>query len=175
MNNETIHQIKARKVIQNNQEFLLGVFAMRQVKEFTRYTERLIVGYEEVEEEFVGTNVKRFNPIYNEQIQRKTNPTKIEKIADYLINDPSALFPTNIVIAIPRQVIDSMEEDGNDVTITLSEIVKKELQKPDGDVYLTVIDGQHRIKGIESAIARLKQQISNLNKTLRNYIQSTPK
>ena len=43
--------IKTRKVVQNNQEFLLGVFKISQVRNFTKYTERLIVGYKDVDDD----------------------------------------------------------------------------------------------------------------------------
>lgn len=155
--------IKARKVVQNNQEFLLGVFKISQVQDFTKYTERLIVGYKEVEDSVIDGNQTQIIPEYNEpQIQRKTNNAKVERIADYLITDPTAMFPTNIVIAIPQQVIDQKEEDNDgNTTIILNPIVKEELQKQNGDVFLTIIDGQHRIKGIERAIERVKESISN--------------
>lgn len=155
--------IKARKVVQNNQEFLLGVFKISQVRNFTKYTERLIVGYKDVDDdEKVFDDQKQIVPDYNPQIQRKTNNAKVETISDFLITDPTAMFPTNIVIAIPQQVIDEKIEDkeGN-TTITLNSIVKDELEKDNGDVFLTIIDGQHRIKGIERAIERLNNSINN--------------
>lgn len=155
--------INARKVVQNNQEFLLGVFKISQVQNFTRYTERLIVGFKEVlDDDRIYSDQVQILPDYNPQIQRKTNNAKVEKIADFLITDPSAMFPTNIVIAIPQEVIDSKVQDANNNTIiVLNPIVKEELNKIDGDVFLTIIDGQHRIKGIERAIERLTKSISD--------------
>jgi DGQHR domain-containing protein len=152
--------IKARKVVQNNQEFLLGVFKISQVQNFTKYTERLIVGFKEVDDIDIDGTQTQILPDYNPQIQRKTNNAKVERIADFLITDPTAMFPTNIVIAIPQQVIDEKIEDveGN-TTIFLNSIVKEELQKSSGDVFLTIIDGQHRIKGIERAIERVRELI----------------
>jgi DGQHR domain-containing protein len=157
--------IEARRVTQNNQEFLLGVFRIRQVQNFTKYTERLIVGFKEVgDEDKVYDEQSQIIPDYNPQIQRKTNNAKVERIADFLINDATAMFPTNIVIAIPKQVIDSISENEAGLTVlTLNKIVKEELQKENGDVYLTIIDGQHRIKGIERAIERLKHSIADEN------------
>lgn len=158
--------IKARKVIQNNQEFLIGIFRYEQVRDFTRYTKRLIIGFNEVDEEDqVFENQKQIVPHYNPEIQRKTNNSKIEGIAEFLINDPAAMFPTNIVLGIPQIVIDKKSEDefGN-TEITLNPIVKEELRKKDGDVFLTIIDGQHRIKGIERAIEKLKEDIAKLHK-----------
>lgn len=155
--------IRARKVIQNNQEFLLGVYKIREIQEFTKYTERLIVGYKDVnsEDDFFKDQTQII-PDYNPQIQRKTNKAKVERIADFLINDPTAMFPTNIIIAIPKQVNDQQEEDEKgSVTIYLNPIVKEELQKTDGDVFLTIIDGQHRLKGIECAIERVRYSINN--------------
>ena len=156
--------IKARKIVQNNQEFLLGVFSISQIRNFTKYTDRLIVGFKDVEEsDKIFEDQNQIIPEYNPQIQRKTNNSKVEKIADFLITDPSAMFPTNIVIAIPQQVIDikEIEADGVTTRIILNPIVKEELKKDDGNVFLTVIDGQHRIKVIERAIVRLEELIVN--------------
>ena len=154
--------IHAFKVIQNNQEFLLGTFEIRKVLNFTKYTEHLIVGYEDVlSEDKVFPDHEQIIPLYNKQIQRKANYGKVEKIADFLCQDPAAMFPTNIVIAIPSQVIDKFEEKNNWVTITLNDIVRRELQKNEGAVFLTIIDGQHRIRGIERAIERIHSELSN--------------
>lgn len=155
--------ITAKKVVQNNQEFLVGIFKISQIKNFTKYTERLIVGYKDADDEDkVFEDQKQIIPDYNPQIQRKTNNAKVERIADFLITDPTAMFPTNIVLAIPQQVIDEKieDEDGN-IIIKLNPIVKEQLDKDNGDVYLTIIDGQHRIKGIERAIERVSEAIVN--------------
>jgi len=160
------NQIVARRVVQNNQEFLLGVFKFSQFQNFSRYTERIIVGYKSVEDEDqIYDDQTQIVPVYNAQIQRKTNNAKVERIADFLINDPTAMFPTNIVLAIPQQVIDNKTLDASgDMTITLNSIVKEELQKADGFVFLTIVDGQHRIKGIERAIERIKFDINDPGK-----------
>ncbi len=165
LNNQNI--IPARKVIQNNQEFLLGTFQIRQVRDFTKYTQHLIVGYDEVEntdENLDGGII--IKPIYNPEIQRKTNNAKVERIADFLINDPMAMFPTNIVISIPSEVIDSYQEIDGAVVIELNKIVREELDKKNGDVFLTIIDGQHRIKGIERAIERIDDEIFSLSQVI---------
>jgi len=151
--------INAKKVIQNNQEFYLGIFTIKQILSFTKYTERLIVNYDE--------NNK---PIYNDQIQRKVDNSRVEKIVNFLLDDPDAIFPTNLVIAVPNAVIELFEEDINTNTakITLSSKVSSELKKDKGDVFLTIIDGQHRINGIEAAFARLTKEISALSKVLNS-------
>jgi len=167
---ESRNSITARKVIQNNQEFLIGTFQIRQIRQFTKYTQHLIVDYEESQDldKTYFINQKKIIPVYNPEIQRKTNNSKVERIADFLIYDPTAMFPTNIVIAIPNQVIDSFEEDGRDVNIILNDIVKHEINKLDGAVYLTIIDGQHRIRGIERAIERIQSEIETAKKVLSN-------
>jgi len=165
LNNQNI--INAKKVIQNNQEFLLGTFQIRQIREFTRFTQHLIVGYEELENTDDNIDAETVvRPIYNPEIQRKTNNAKVERIADFLINDPMAMFPTNIVISIPSEVIDSYDEADGVATIVLNEIVKEELSKRNGDVFLTIIDGQHRIKGIEKAIERIENKITSLSQVI---------
>ena len=80
------HIIQGIPVIQNKQDFIIGVFPIREILTFTKYTSRLIVGYDENEQ-----------PIYNNHIQRFVEKSRVEKIADFLINDTDATFPTNIV------------------------------------------------------------------------------
>lgn len=149
--------IKAKYVKQNRQDFLIGTFSIKEIFKFTKHTNRLIVGFKENGE-----------PEYNDAIQRFIEKSRVEKIADYLINDPDATFPTNIVLHIPIPVIDKYSRnEENQVTITLNDKVFSEVKKEEGDVYITIIDGQHRIKGIEVAIHRLKSEINTINKTLR--------
>lgn len=148
--------ISAKLIKQNNQQFLLGSFSIRQILSFTRYTHRLIVGYDD--DNF---------PIYNNEIQRKTEPSRVEKIADFLINDPDALFPTNIVLAVPESVILNIDnETDTDVKLTLDDVVFREVARPNGDIHLTIIDGQHRIRGIERAIERLESDIKSIQQIL---------
>ena len=85
--------IKAKYVKQNRQDFLIGTFSIKRIFKFTKYTERLIVGFKDNGE-----------PEYNDSIQRSVEKSRVEKIADYLINDPDATFPTNIVLHIPKQI-----------------------------------------------------------------------
>jgi DGQHR domain-containing protein len=146
--------ITARRVKQNNQEFLIGIFSIRQVLSFTKYTERVIDSFDE----------NNF-PVYNPRVQRKLETGRVEKIADFLVDDPDALFPTNIVLSIPNAAIQVMEDiDGNEVKIEINETVFKEVSKINGDIYFTIIDGQHRISGIELAIKRLREELNELNK-----------
>lgn len=150
--------ITARKVTQNNHQFLVGKFSISQILTFTRYTHRLIVGYDEENK-----------PIYNLEIQRKVENSRVEKIADFLINDPDALFPTNIVLSVPDAVIDNLEDTGDgNVKLSLNELVFQEVKKKGGDIHLTIIDGQHRTRGIEKAIERLQAQIHSLQAVLQN-------
>lgn len=154
---EMTGKIEAIEVKQNKQDFLIGVYSIKNIFKFTKYTERLIVGYDENEE-----------PIYNDQIQRQIENSRVQKIADFLINDPDATFPTNIVLHIPKEVIDEYVVDNNDrVNVVLNQKVFTEIEKNNGDVFISIIDGQHRIRGIEVAIERLKKEIEILTKHLR--------
>jgi len=144
-------------VIQNKQDFIVAKFSISQIEKFTRYTRRLIVNYDENDE-----------PIYNNQIQRFIEDHRVELIADFLTKDPNASFPTNIVLHIPKQAIEKQKEDSDgNIEITLKEKVFKEREKEKGHIFITIIDGQHRIKGIEVAIARLLTEIDDLVKTLK--------
>ena len=156
------NKIVGLPVIQNKQEFILGVFTIDQILKFTRYTERLIVNYDEDNK-----------PIYNKQIQRAVEPGRVQKIADFLINDPNATFPTNIVLSIPQAVIERQNQNKNFVEIYLDEKVFEGISSENGDVHVTVIDGQHRISGIEVAIARLKTDIRTAEQTIRSERSET--
>lgn len=151
--------LNTKKVTQNNQEYLLGIFRIAEILRFTRYTEYTILGFDE-----------NNNPITNEQVQRKLNAPKVESIANFLINDPQAIFPTNIVISIPSHAIESYEESNNEVIIELDPKVDAEINKiekgEDGKIYLSIIDGQHRVRGIEIAIHKLEQAINGDNSIL---------
>lgn len=151
-----LNHINAIPVSQNKQDFLIGVYSIENIFKFTKYTKRLIVSYDEFEE-----------PIYNGQIQRNIENSRVQKIADFLINDPDATFPTNIVLHIPKEVINEYRVSDDRVKVILDERVFKEIKKDNGDVFISIIDGQHRVRGIEVAIERLKVDIATLEKTIR--------
>jgi DGQHR domain-containing protein len=145
--------LNTRKVTQNSQEYLLGIFKISEVLRFARYTEYTILGFDD-------DNL----PITNKQVQRKLNSAKVESIAKFLINDSQAIFPTNIVLAIPNGIIDSYEEnEENNIILTLDSKVEDEIEKrdkgEDGNIFISIIDGQHRIRGIEVAIEKLEKAI----------------
>ena len=148
--------IKGIPVTQNKQDFIIGVFPIKDILKFTKYTRMLITGFDENEE-----------PIYNEQIQRFVENSRVEKIADFLTKDPDATFPTNIVLHIPESIIEEQKQENGFINIKLQQKVFDEIEKDKGDVFVTIIDGQHRIRGIEVAIERLKKQIDTAIKTNR--------
>jgi DGQHR domain-containing protein len=145
--------LNTNKVTQNSQEYLMGIFKISEILRFARYTEYTILGFDD----------NNF-PITNKQVQRKLNSAKVESIAKFLINDTQAIFPTNIVLAIPNQIIVSYEEtESNSIILNLDSKVADEIDKRDkgqgGNIYISIIDGQHRIKGIEVAIDKLEKAI----------------
>jgi len=158
------YKIKTFRVNQNNQGFQLGIFKMSELRKFIRYTKRIVLYFDE-------NNI----PIYNDEIQRKLSPSKVDAIADFLIHDIDAFFPTNIVVAIPLIAINEI----NDITSTETEIefndfVLTENKKENGHIYLTIIDGQHRVAGIEKAIKRTNDTILNLENAVRTAKEPQP-
>ncbi len=146
-------KIKGFPVSQNGQDFIIGKSSIREILQYTRYTERLIIGFDENE-----------RPIYNNHVQRKVEQARVNKIADFLIEDREATFPTNIVLGLPISIIDSQQEKDGVIEITLAEKVIEQIElakngNMEADVYVTIIDGQHRIRGIEVAIERLREKI----------------
>lgn len=146
-------KIQGILVNQNDQEFIIGKATIKQVLTYTKYTERLIIGYDEND-----------YPIYNDHIQRKVETTRVNKIADFLINDPFAIFPTNIVLGIPFCAIESQRSNGGFIELSIKNEVLEEVSRanngdPNANIYITIVDGQHRIRGIEIAIQRLEDDI----------------
>lgn len=154
-----------QRVEQNNQEFLLGIFSISEILKFTRYTEYTILGFDEENDN---------KPITKNEVQRKLIPSKINSIVDFLIHDPLAIFPTNLVISIPNHIIKSQDEinDNGLIEIELEKKVFDEISKIDnsshGDIYLSIIDGQHRVRGIEKAIEYLKSEINSISQLMRS-------
>ena len=145
--------IRGFLVSQNGQDFIIGKAKIEEVLQYTMYTERLIVAYDDE------------TPIYNNHVQRKIDKSRVEKIADFLIYDETATFPTNVVLGIPQNMIES-QSLSNEGIINLvfkdkvvEEVVKAKCGDTDADIYVSIIDGQHRIRGIEVAIDRLRTMI----------------
>lgn len=156
-----------RRVEQNNQEFLLGVFTIEEILKFTRYTKYTILGFDEEND---------FKPITNDEVQRKLSASKVKSIVNFLLHDPLAIFPTNLVISIPNHVIAEqtiIDEEAKMVVIELEEKVFKGVaqynENLNGEIYLSVIDGQHRVRGIEKTIEYLEKEI----KTNANMFRQT--
>ena len=147
--------IKGFTVSQNGQDFIIGKALIGEVLNYTMYTERLIIGYDEDEK-----------PIYNKHVQRKVDASRTRQIAKFLLNDKEAIFPTNIVLNIPVNIIESQEENDGIISITLVDNVAEQIEKAKregsdkADIFVTIIDGQHRIRGIEVAIEELNKMIS---------------
>ena len=159
-------EIKGFPVYQNGQDFIIGTAKISDLLQYTMFTERLVVGFDEKE-----------RPIYSETIQRRVENSRANQIADFLINDETATFPTNIVLGIPLCAIERQHLEGNCVTLSIKDNVIQEIAKAkqgncNYDIYVTIIDGQHRVRGIELALERLQKTpnevdnngISNLEK-----------
>ena len=148
--------IKGFSVSQNGQDFIIGKATIEELLSYTMYTNRLIVGFDEDDK-----------PIYNAQVQRRVDDSRANQIADFLINDSTATFPTNIVLGIPNSIIKYQEVRNHLICLYFEDYVFNEIReakagKKDADVYVTIIDGQHRIRGIEIAIERLQSSANSL-------------
>ena len=158
--------VKGFSVSQNGQDFIISKAKIHDLLSYTMYTERLIIGFDEDE-----------RPIYNDQVQRKVDDASANKIADFLINDNTATFPTNIVLGIPLNIIHHQEVIEDAICIqfedyVFDEIIKAKNGDADANVYITIIDGQHRIRGIEKAIERLSTSISKASEGDKIILQN---
>lgn len=160
------NKLKGIPVIQNQQEFVVGIFSISKILQFTKYTERIIRGFDE--EGF---------PIYNKQVQRQVERSRVDSISEFLIRDPEATFPTNLVLHIPEEIILEQKNLDGILEIEIDSKVFVEVQKDNkvsstGDIFISIIDGQHRVKGIEQAILKLKEHIFALQQTSTNSISN---
>lgn len=81
------------------------------------------------------------------------------------------MFPTNIVLGIPMSMISSQFSHDGIIEISLDEKVTSQIKLAkegyqDADIFITIIDGQHRIRGIEVAIERLQEEAEKHNNIL---------
>ena len=150
-------KIKGFIVSQNGQDFIIGKAKIKEILSYTKYTERVIIGFDENEK-----------PIYNQHVQRKVDKARVEKIADFLINDAQATFPTNVVLGVPMSIIESQSHTTDGIIeVVFSDIVYEQVSlakkgQDNTDIYVTIIDGQHRIRGIEVAVERLEKEINKI-------------
>lgn len=146
--------IKGLKVNQGNYQFILQKITVEDLMKFTRFTERILMSLDEEN-----------RPIYNDFFQRKLDMNKVNKIADFLIDDPNSIFPTNIVLAVPEEAIQDFEEDNESISFQIRPWVIDDLSR---NVYITIVDGQHRIRGIEVALNRLNSDLQRLYQIQEN-------
>lgn len=76
-------------------------------------------------------------------VQRGTATRRVLEIAEYAAS-LDASFPTSIVVAVPAGSYELTQRDSTDPTYSLEFL-------PDRGKSLTVIDGQHRLKGLANA------------------------
>lgn len=87
-------------------------------------------------------------------IQRELDPKRVKEIAQY-VRGTDATFPTAVVLAVPERCVlieSASEVDERFVTMTLSNYPQGEGDPEEMVLYkhiARVIDGQHRIKGLE--------------------------
>jgi DGQHR domain-containing protein len=86
-------------------------------------------------------------------IQRKLNRTRISDIKKY-VGTVDACFPTSIVISIDQKCAEIQETERQDfMLLKVTEYVDTEAPQLSIalDQVATIIDGQHRLKGLEEA------------------------
>ena len=109
----------------------------------------------------IGEDRKRID---DKAFQRKENETRIKEISQFLSKESFALFPNSIIITcdLLNDYLDATYSDFNFSIAKLSDKYKglSYLEKKDDKYYLytpyknntlLIIDGQHRIKGIENS------------------------
>lgn len=118
------------KVSQPIGDFYIASIDSAQLREITYSDVRKLYGEREMDE-YLG-------------IQREVNPRRVKEIGKY-VNTVDACFPTSVILAVPG-VCARYDEVAR--TLTLSNALDGE-QKIDRTQIARVLDGQHRIEGLQ--------------------------
>lgn len=131
--------ISALKVKQPVGDIFVGVLDAQELLKICEFEFRKVLTDDSPDVEFMG-------------IQRPYNEKRVKEIAAY-VKTTDATFPTAIVISIDDRCT-IVEDDGSSlVTILVSDFVDEENEEnsvPLGSA-ARIIDGQHRLKGLEEA------------------------
>lgn len=151
-----ILDISCQRVTQNNVDFLIGKIKAEKLMQLSTVTTRTIVSFDD-----------SGMPVYNDAVQRKPTPLRVDSIKEYLINDEFACFPSSILLSVPRGLIYQEIEDVKNPVLYL-DISKIDLKSTTNPVYLQIFDGQHRFRGMQEAIKELqyrgdKDKLDKLN------------
>ncbi|TDB60406.1 DGQHR domain-containing protein [Arundinibacter roseus] len=148
--------IFSQKVIQNSVEFFIGKITAKELITIVSVTNRAITGFNEDGQ-----------PLYNDYIQRKPNPSRVNSIKEYLLSDQEACFPNNILISIPSILLLKEPElifQKNELYELLIDKSKVDVLSTDKPLYLQIFDGQHRFRGVQVAIEELRGNNSDPEK-----------
>lgn len=111
-------------------------------------------------------------------IQRELKHKRVADIADYLINNPDSTFPTSILLSVTQDCC-ALKEENNRYTLILKELSDEELNERKNTGYdfgqkdffkfdgiAKILDGQHRLAGLEYArkLAKERNNIELLEK-----------
>lgn len=125
---------KCLKVTQPLGDFYLASISAKKLVEITYFDVRRVLMEERDVERYLG-------------IQRPLNPSRVKVIQAY-VRTADACFPTGVIIAVPAKCVVLNEETGE---MTISNYLDAE---EEADIVLfsniaRVIDGQHRLAGLE--------------------------
>ena len=122
------------KVSQPIGEFYIGTMKAKDLCEITKYDFRRLVT-EEGFDSYLG-------------IQRKVNPQRVREIAKY-VGTADACFPTAVLLAVPG-VCAEYNEDRKSLQLEEYREDEDENNWVPYDKIATVLDGQHRIAGLQN-------------------------
>jgi DGQHR domain-containing protein len=136
------------------------------------------IKYKQINQEYISTVMPLHLIIDNYRVleygkekygyQRAPKLQHYKKIADAIINDINTpITPSSIILGINEEdlplIFDIIEKDINNGTTLL----EMNFNKKNDNVKFRIIDGQHRIKGLERAIDQLHN--NKLAENIRNY------
>lgn len=142
--------ILSQKVTQNSVDFFAGKITAKELIRIVSVTSRAITGFDDSGQ-----------PLYNEYIQRKPNPSRVNSIKQYLLSDEEACFPNNTLISIPSILLFKEPElvlEKNELYELIIDKSKVDILSLDKPLYLQIFDGQHRFRGLQVAIEELRER-----------------
>jgi DGQHR domain-containing protein len=89
----------------------------------------------------------------NEDIQRIFNEKRVKEIADFS-RDPQATFPTPIILAVDSKIVTEVVDEKLNALLTETKPGAALFEIPDDGIFADVLDGQHRVLGLEISAVR---------------------
>jgi len=101
----------------------------------------------------VNNRPRSSGTVHNEDVQRIFNEKRVKEIADFS-RDSQATFPTPIILAVESTLVTDVDDEEAQKHLSGYAPGAAFFEIPDEGIFADVLDGQHRVLGLEASTAR---------------------